>query len=147
MCYQTWLTQRCSQLGLDCKNGYWQVKLDKGSSILNTLNTPFGRYEWTIMCFGISSAGEIFQRCLDQAIEGLDGVRTVVDDLLIIQPQCQEGCPIHPTRIDSSLLFAIRQTGNRFVNPIPSNRHKSFPLLLIRHAGSRFARDLVNIVN
>ena len=23
-----------------------------------------------------------------------------------------EGCPIHPTRVDSSLVFAIRQTGN-----------------------------------
>ena len=38
-----------------------------------------------------------------------------------------EGCPMHPTRVDSSLVFAIRQTGNQFVNPIPSNRHESFP--------------------
>ena len=30
-----------------------------------------------------------------------------------------EGCSIHPTRVDTSLVFAIRQTGNRFVNPIP----------------------------
>ena len=52
-----------------------------------------------------------------------------------------ESCPIHPTRFDSSLVFAIRQTRNRFVNSIPSNRHKSFPLLSIRHDGSRFARD------
>ena len=58
-----------------------------------------------------------------------------------------DGCPIHPTRVDSSLVFAIRQTGNRFVNPIPSNRHESFPLLSIRHAGSRFVRDLKNIVD
>ena len=33
------------------------------------------------------------------------------------------------------------------MNPILSNRHKSFPFLLIRHAGSRFARDLENIVD
>ena len=51
-----------------------------------------------------------------------------------------EGCPIHPTRVDSSLVFAIRQTGNRFVNPILSNRQESF-------FGSRFARDLENIVD
>ena len=44
-------------------------------------------------------------------------------------------------KIDSSLVFAIWLTGNRFVNPIPWNRHESFPLLSIRHAGSRFARD------
>ena len=58
-----------------------------------------------------------------------------------------ECCPIHPTRVDLSLVFAIWQTGNRFVNPIPLNRHESFPLLSIRHAGSRFAWDLENIVD
>ena len=58
-----------------------------------------------------------------------------------------EGCLIHPTRVDSSLVFAIRQIGNRFVNPIPSNRYETFPLLSIRHAGSRFTRDLENIVD
>ena len=58
-----------------------------------------------------------------------------------------EGCPIHPTRVDLSLVFAIRQTRNRFVNPIPLNRQESFPLLSIRHAGSRFVRDLKNIVD
>ena len=57
------------------------------------------------------------------------------------------GCPVHPTRVDPSLVFVIRQTGNPFVNPIPWNRHESFPLLSIRHAGSRFVRDLENIVD
>ena len=36
------------------------------------------------MPVGISPTGEIFQRRLDQAIEGLDGIRTLADDLLII---------------------------------------------------------------
>ena len=33
------------------------------------------------------------------------------------------------------------------MNPIPSNRQESFPLLSIRNAGSRFVRDLENIVD
>ena len=37
------------------------------------------------MPFGISPAGEIFQQRLDQAIDDLDGVRTVADDILIIE--------------------------------------------------------------
>ena len=69
---------------VDCKNGYWQVKLDEESSMLTVFNTPFGRYKWNRMPFGISPAGEIFQRRLDQAIEGLEGVSTVADDILII---------------------------------------------------------------
>ena len=58
-----------------------------------------------------------------------------------------EGYPIHPTRVDSSLVFAIRLTGNRFVNPIPSNRHESFPLLSTRHTGSRLTQYLENIAD
>ena len=69
---------------VDCSNGYWQVKLDNESSTLTTFNTPFGRFKWKRMPFGISPAGEIFQQRLDQAIDGLDGVRTVADDILII---------------------------------------------------------------
>ena len=62
---------------LDCKNGYWQVKLDKDSSTLTTFNTPFGRYKWTRMPFGISPAGEIFQRRLDQAIDRVTAKKMV----------------------------------------------------------------------
>lgn len=68
---------------VDCSNGYWQVKLDEESSQLTTFNTPFGRFKWKRMPFGISPAGEVFQQRLDQAIDGLDGVRTVADDILI----------------------------------------------------------------
>ena len=68
---------------VDCSNGYWQVKLDDESSLLTTFNTPFGRFKWKRMPFGISPAGEIFQQRLDQAIDDLEGVRTVADDILI----------------------------------------------------------------
>jgi len=68
----------------DCKNGYWQVKLEDDSSTLTIFNTPFGHYKWTRMPFGISPTGEVFKRRLDQAIEGLAWVRTVTDNLLII---------------------------------------------------------------
>ena len=97
---------------LDCKNGYWQVKLDQDSSILTTFNTPFGRYKWTRMPFGISPAGEIFQRRLDQAIEGLGGVRTVADDLLIIGngESVVDAVKDHDTKLEA-LLTRCRERG------------------------------------
>ena len=52
---------------LDCKNGYWLIPLEHDWSVLTTFNTPFGRYKWNRMPFGISPVGEIFQRRLDQA--------------------------------------------------------------------------------
>lgn len=47
---------------LDAKTGFWQVKLDQQSSYLTTFNTPFGRYRWLRMPFGISSALEVWQQ-------------------------------------------------------------------------------------
>ena len=55
----------------------------KLQSYLTTFGTPFGRYRWLKLPFGISPAPEYFQHRLDQAIEGLPGVRTVADDILI----------------------------------------------------------------
>ena len=65
------------------KNGFWHIRLDEESSYLTMFGTSFGRYRWLKMPFGISPAPEYFQQRLDQAIEGLPGVRTVVDDILI----------------------------------------------------------------
>lgn len=41
---------------VDCKSGYWQVKLNETSSRLTTFATPFGRYKWKRMPFGIAPA-------------------------------------------------------------------------------------------
>ena len=46
---------------LDEKDGYWQVKLDKGSSLLCTFNTQWGGYRLKCLPFGIKSASEVFQ--------------------------------------------------------------------------------------
>ena len=46
---------------LDLRDGYWQIQLDEESSLLCTFNTPFSRYRFTRMPFGIKSASEVFQ--------------------------------------------------------------------------------------
>ena len=45
--------------------------------------TPFGRYYWKRMPFGIKPAPEIFQRRLEHALDGLPGVRNIHDDILV----------------------------------------------------------------
>ena len=66
------------------------------------------------MPFGISPAGEISQRRLDQAIEGLDGVRTVADDLLIIGNGETVGDTVkdHDTKLEA-LLTRCRERGTK----------------------------------
>ncbi|KAJ8890831.1 hypothetical protein PR048_010340 [Dryococelus australis] len=68
---------------LDTKNGYWQIKLSEKSSKLTTFSTPFGRYRWLRLPFGICSAPEIFQRKLQEALGILPGVEIVADDILV----------------------------------------------------------------
>ena len=47
---------------LDANSGFWQIPLAKSSRHLTTVITPFGRYCFNKLPFGISSAPEHFQR-------------------------------------------------------------------------------------
>lgn len=75
---------------LDAAQGFWQIKLDEKSSKYCTFNTPFGRYRFLRMPFGIISASEIFHRAMDNMLEGLQGVRCYVDDVVIWGSTLQE---------------------------------------------------------
>ena len=51
--------------------------------MLTTFQTPFGRYRWKRLPFGTSVSSEMFQNRLDQALEGLEGVINVSDDVIV----------------------------------------------------------------
>lgn len=67
----------------DARKGFWQVKLDAPSSYLMTFWTPFGRYRWLRMFFGIATAPAEYQRRQHEALEGLPGNYVTADDILI----------------------------------------------------------------
>ena len=66
---------------LDAKSGYLQVKLDYESSLLTTMNTPIGKYRWLKLPFGIKSAPEMYQRAMDEMLEGIDHAYAIMDDI------------------------------------------------------------------
>ncbi|GBM86660.1 Uncharacterized protein K02A2.6 [Araneus ventricosus] len=68
---------------LDANSGSWQITLDKKSSYLTTFITPFGRFRFQRLPFGISSAPEHFQRRMSQMLEGIPGTICHMDDILI----------------------------------------------------------------
>ncbi len=51
---------------LDVREAYWHVRLDDSSSRLTTMITPFGRYMWKRLPFGLKVSSEIFQRKIDE---------------------------------------------------------------------------------
>lgn len=90
---------------MDAKKGFWHVVLDEQSSKLTTFWTPFGRYRWTRLPFGIAPAPEIFQIKLQEVIDGLDGVECIADDLLIygIGDTIEEALTNHNTCLEKLL--------------------------------------------
>ena len=67
----------------DVKHGFWHVRLDEETARLTTFATPFGRFMWKRMPFGIAPASQIFQKRLEQALSGLEGVRNIHDDIIV----------------------------------------------------------------
>ncbi|KAK2712414.1 hypothetical protein QYM36_011186 [Artemia franciscana] len=68
---------------LDARHGYWSLVLDEESSHLTTFNTPYDRYKFKRMPFGLISAQDDFQRRMEEAFEGIQGFSVIVDDIII----------------------------------------------------------------
>ena len=91
---------------LDANSGFWQIPLDEESKLLTTFITPFGRFKFNRLPFGISSAPEIFQRAMSVIIEGLEGVICHMDDILIFGSSTQE----HDNRV-RAVMERIKKSG------------------------------------
>jgi len=68
---------------LDAMKGYHQCPLDRGSQLLTTFITPFGRFKYLRAPYGICSISEHYDRRMAEAFAGLTGFRHVVDDIII----------------------------------------------------------------
>ena len=66
---------------LDAVSGFWQIPLDEKSSRLCTFNTPWGRFRFCRLPFGIADASEVFQRLMCEHFS--ENAEVVVDDLLV----------------------------------------------------------------
>ncbi|UYV84812.1 K02A2.6-like, partial [Cordylochernes scorpioides] len=68
---------------LDAKSAFWQVPLSENTSKYLVMSTPFGRYRFLRLPFGISSAPEIFQKIMHKIFCDIPNVVCYIDDLLI----------------------------------------------------------------
>ena len=68
---------------LDLTSVYQQMPLDTASMKLVTINTHQGLYEYTRLPFGVASAPAVFQRAMDNILQGIPGVICYLDDILV----------------------------------------------------------------
>lgn len=68
---------------LDLAQAYLQLPLDEASRKYVTINTQKGLYQYTRLPFGVASAPSIFQRTMDNLLQGIAKVCVYLDDILI----------------------------------------------------------------
>ena len=128
---------------LDANSGFWQIPLSKKSRPLTTFITPFGRYWFNKMPFGISSAPEHFQKRMSKILAGLHGVLCLIDDVLIFGSDTEE----HNERLTAALKRI--ETAGVTLNPSKcqfGKRQLKFLGHLIDHEGIRADPDKTSAI-
>ena len=91
---------------LDFSHAYLQVQLSNSSQKYLVINTHKGLYAYKRLPFGVSSAPAIFQRIMDNLLQGIPGVCTYLDDILITGKTMKD----HLDHLDA-VLTHLRELG------------------------------------
>ena len=75
---------------LDLNQAYHQLEIAPESRNMTCFSTHVGLRRYKRLFFGVNSASEIFQNAISQALEGIEGVLNLSDDILIYAPNEQK---------------------------------------------------------
>ena len=65
---------------IDANSGFWTLPMDANSQLLTTFNTPWGRYCFTKMPFGLNQAQYFFQFYMDQNFRDINPTTNLITD-------------------------------------------------------------------
>ena len=67
----------------DTSKGFFHIPLDAESKVLTAMLTPFGIYVYNILAMGLSNATDVFEMCICEVLQGLNGCTNIADDILV----------------------------------------------------------------
>ena len=67
---------------LDAKSSFWQIPLEKESCELTCFATPFGRYVFNVLPYGVTVGSEVYQRTIQHLFMNAP-CEAVIDDILV----------------------------------------------------------------
>ena len=69
---------------LDLRSGYYHIELGKDSGAKTAFVTPFGKYEFNMVPFGLAQAPAYFQALISKVLNGLHVfTMAYLDDIII----------------------------------------------------------------
>ena len=72
---------------IDANSGFWTLPMDPDSQLLTTFNTPWGRFCFLKMSFGLNQSQYFFQFWMDAYFGNLnEGTQVIADDVKIHGP-------------------------------------------------------------
>ena len=66
------------------------MPLDQESKLLTAMLTPFGIYVYNVLAMGLSNATDLFETCIHEILQGLNGCINIVDDILVFGTTYEE---------------------------------------------------------
>ena len=68
---------------INLRSGYHHIALDKSSRAKTAFVTPFGKYKFLMVHFGLAQAPAYFQLLMNKVLKGLKFAMTYLDDIII----------------------------------------------------------------
>ncbi|XP_062405896.1 uncharacterized protein K02A2.6-like [Sardina pilchardus] len=68
---------------IDLAQAYLQMEMDESSKKYLTINTTKGLYQYNRLVFGIASAPAIWQKAMEQVLQGIPNTQCYLDDIVI----------------------------------------------------------------
>ena len=67
----------------DSTKSFFHVPIDDNSRQLTAMLTPIGIYLYNVLAMGLSNTTDIFEACMRNIVDGLQGVINIADDILV----------------------------------------------------------------
>ena len=68
---------------IDLRSGYHYIALGRDSRAKTAFVTPFGKYKFLMVPFGLAQAPAYFQLLMNKVLEGLSYAMTYLDDIIV----------------------------------------------------------------
>ena len=69
---------------------FFHVPLDRESKQLTAMLTPIGIYLYNVLAMGLRNATDIFEKCIRNIVDGLQGVVNIADDVLVFATEYEK---------------------------------------------------------